>query len=241
MKVLAFNCSPKMEDGVTDLILNPFIEGMRNAGADVELLYIRKLKINYCTAEAHCWFKHPGKCYQDDDMNMLYPKLREADVWVFATPIYWDGVTAQMKTLIDRSALPLCGPFYELREGHTRTIKREGWKPRKIVLISSCGFWEMDNFDPLVVYMKAFSKNADFEFAGALLRPQGHWMKPLMEAGQINDIFEAAKEAGHQLVKDGKMSTETLNTVSRELAPLEQYVQGFNQGIQQIFDSMKKE
>ena len=66
-------------------------------------------------------------------------------------------------------------------------------------------------------------------------------MKPLMEAGQINDIFDAAKEVGHQLVKDGKMSTLNLNTISRELAPLEQYVQGFNQGIQQYLDLMKKE
>lgn len=241
MKVLAFNCSPNMDEGNTALILNPFIEGMRNAGADVELLYTRKLKINYCTGEANCWFKHPGKCYQDDDMNMLYPNLRDADVWVFATPIYWDGVTGPMKNLIDRSALPLCGPFYELREGHNRTIKEGGWKPRKVVLISCCGFWEMDNFDPLLSYMNAFSKNADYEFEGALLRPHVHSVKPMIESGQINDIFEAAKEAGRQLVKDGKMSTETLNTVSRELVPLEPYVQGFNQFIQSVLDSMKKE
>ncbi|WP_287583262.1 flavodoxin family protein [Candidatus Borrarchaeum sp.] len=241
MKVLAFNCSPSMDKGNTALIFNPFVEGMKEAGAEVELFYTNKLKINFCTGQVNCWFKHPGKCYQDDDMNMLYPKLREADVWVFATPVYWDGVTGPMKTLIDRTALPLFGPFYELRDGHTRTIWREGTTSTKVVLVSVGGQWEMDIFDPLLVYMKAMCKNSNFEFAGALLRPHTHAVKPMIESGAVNDIFEAAKEAGRQLVKNGKMSAEILKTVSRELVPQKPYMEGFNQFIQQILDSMKKE
>jgi multimeric flavodoxin WrbA len=228
-----------MDEGNTALIFNPFIEGMRNAGAEVELFYTRKLKLNFCTGEVNCWFKNPGKCYQDDDMNMLYPKLREADIWVFATPVYWDGVTGPMKTLIDRTALPIFGPYFELRDGHTATIWREGTTPTRVVLVSVCGFWEMDNFDPLLVFMRTLCKRANFEFAGALLRPHVHSVKPMIESGEINDIFEAAKEAGHQLVKDGKMSVETLETVSRELVPQKPYIEGFNQFIKQILDSTK--
>jgi hypothetical protein len=52
----------------------------------------------------------------------------------------------------------------------------------------------------------------------------------------IGDILEAAKEAGRQLVKEGKMSPKTLETVSRELMPLEMYVQIANQGFQQALD-----
>ena len=59
------------------------------------------------------------------------------------------------------------------------------------------------------------------EFAGALLRPHGPALKGMLEGGApVDDIFEAAKEAGRQLVKDGKMSDETLKVVSRELLPL---------------------
>ena len=54
MIVLAFNCSPSMDEGNTALIFNPFIEGMRDAGAEVELFYTRKLKINFCTGEVNC-------------------------------------------------------------------------------------------------------------------------------------------------------------------------------------------
>jgi len=228
VKILAFNCSPRMERGNTALILTPFLEGMREAGAEVEVFYTRKLRINPCTGEFNCWLKNPGKCYQDDDMNVLYPKLRGADILVFATPVYVDGVSGPMKNLMDRM-VPLLQPFFELREGHCRHPLREGIKNGKVVLISNCGFWEMDNFDPLLVHMKAFCKNAGREFAGALLRPHGPELKSMMKKGlPIEDIFEAAKEAGLQLVEDGKMSAETLKIISRELVPLEMYVQRVN-------------
>jgi multimeric flavodoxin WrbA len=240
MKVLAINSSPKMDKGNTALILNPFLEGMKEAGAEVELFYTRKLKINPCTGEFDCWLKTPGECYQKDDMNVLYPKIDNADVMVFATPVYVDGVTGSMKNLIDRM-LPRIEPFFELRDGHCRHPAREKTKTLKFVLISNCGLWEKDNFDPLIVFMKAFSKNASAEFAGALLRPHGEAMPGMLKMGlPLNDIFEAAKEAGRQLVKEQKMSQETLDIISRELLPREMYMQFANQNFQQCLDALKK-
>ncbi len=240
MKVLAFNCSPKMDKGNTALILNPFLEGMREAGAEVELFYTKKLKINPCQGEFNCWLKTPGECWQKDDMQLLHPKLREADIWVFATPVYVDGGTGPMKNLMDRM-LPLLQPFFELRDGHCRHPLREGTKSGKVVLVSNCGLWEMDNFDPLLFHMRALCENVSREFAGALLRPHGEALRPMMKMGApMNDIFEAAKEAGRQLAEDGKMSPESLNTVSRELVPLEMYLQVANQGFQQALDALER-
>lgn len=236
-KVLAFNCSPKMDKGNTALILAPFLEGMREAGTQVELFYTRKLKINPCTGEFNCWTKNPGKCYQDDDMNMLYPKLGGADIYVFATPVYEWGVSGPMKNLMDRM-IPLALPFFELRDGHCCHPPREGTKRGKVVLVSTCGFWEMDNFDPLLVHMKAFCKNTGRKFTGALLRPHGSGLRRMMEVGiPMDDIFEAAKEAGRQLVKDGKMSPETLKIVSRELMPLDMYIQAVNATYQEALET----
>lgn len=241
MKVLAINSSPKMDKSNTALILNPFLEGMEEAGAEVELFYTRKLNINPCTGEFNCWLKTPGKCYQNDDMNILYPKIDEADVIVFATPVYVDGVTGPMKNLIDRM-LPRLEPFFEMRDDHCRHPVCGGPKALKFVLVSNCGFWEMDNFDPMLVYMKAFCKNASAEFAGALLRPHGEAMPTMLEMGKpIGDIFEAAKEAGHQLAKGQKMSQETLDIVSRELMPREMYVQIVNQYFQQCLRTPVKQ
>ena len=56
----------------------------------------------------------------------------------------------------------------------------------------------------------------------------------------LDDVFDAAREAGRQLVKDGKMSAETLNIVSRELVPLEAYVRTADETFQQALDALKK-
>jgi len=239
-KVLAFNSSPNMDKGNTALILAPFLEGVREAGSEVELLYTKKLKINPCLGCFNCWLKTPGKCVQKDDMQMLHPKLQEADIWVFATPLYVDGVSGPMKNLLDR-LIPLVHPFIELRDDHCRHPLCEDAKHGKVVLVSNCGFWEMDNFDPMLVHMKAACKNLSREFAGALLRPHGGGLRPMKEMSMpLDDIFEAAKEAGRQLVRDGEMSAETLATVSRELMPREMYLQTLNDFFQQTLDALKK-
>jgi len=238
MKVVAINSSPNMDKGNTALILGPFLEGMREVGADVELFYTRKMKISPCQGEFNCWLKTPGKCFQKDDMQMLLPKMAEADVLVLATPLYVDGVTGPMKNLLDR-IIPLAQPFFELRDGHCRHPGRDGSKGSRLVLVSNCGFWEMDNFDPMLVHMKAVSKNMAREFAGALLRPHGPALMGMMEMGApVDDILGAAKEAGRQLVEDGRMSPETLKGVSRELLPLEMYIEIVNKRFQEELNAL---
>jgi hypothetical protein len=118
---------------------------------------------------------------------------------------------------------------------------REGHKYAKLVLVSNCGFWEMDNFDSLLMHVKAACKNMGKEFAGALLRPHGAVLGDMVEMGApLDGILEAAKEAGRQLVRDGKMLPETLATVSRELMPSEAYLQTLNRLFQQMLDALKK-
>lgn len=241
MRVLAFNGSPKMDKGNTAIILNPFLKGMRDAGADVELFYTKNLKINPCQGEFNCWLKTPGECFQKDDMQMLYPKLG-ADVMVFASPLYLDGMSGPMKNLIDRM-ISIVQPFIELRDGHCRHPMREdtGIEQRKVVLISSCGFWELNNFDPLVFHVKAICQNLNREFVGALLRPHIRGFKSMLDMGApVRDVLEAAEEAGHQLVKDGKMSEKTLGIVGRQLLPLEAFVEMVNQGFKEMVEAGEK-
>jgi len=106
MKVLAINSSPLGRKGNTEIILEGFLGGLQEAGAEVEKVYTKELDIGPCLGKLACWIKTPGKCCQQDDMALLLEKLAEADIWVFATPLYWDGVTGPLKNLFDRM-LPL--------------------------------------------------------------------------------------------------------------------------------------
>ncbi len=240
MKVLAINCSPNTDNGNTALILNPFLEGIRSAGAEVELFFTKKLKIRPCAGDLHCWFRKPGVCIHQDDMVELYPRLQESDIWVFATPVYFDGISGPMKNLLDR-LVPLVLPFVEIRDGHCCHPRRGGTKPGKLVLVSTCGFWETDNFDPLVAHMKAFCRTIGRDFAGALVRPCGGSFKGMLDAGRpVKDILDAAGEAGQQLIREGTMSSETLAGISRELMPMDKFVQVSNRVFQAELDALEK-
>ena len=238
-KVLAFNSSPRKEKGNTALILNHFIEGMREAGAEVDLYYNYDLKIKPCRGCFNCWLKTPGICSQKDDMQWLLSKMRDADILVYATPLYSYGMNGQMKNLIDRMIV-LAEPFMEVVEGRSCHIAGDEEKLRKIVLVSNCGLWGIDNFDPLVVHVKKLCQDPPMEYAGALLRPHGEALRAMLDMGApVRDITDAAREAGRQLIADGKMSQATLDVISRDLLPVEVYVKMANEQFRRVMAKHK--
>ena len=226
MKVLAFNGSPSMGKGNTSLILNPFLEGMREAGAEVELIYTRKLNIKPCTGELLCWGKSPGKCHISDDMQFLYPKLCDTNIFVLATPVYVP-LPGMMQNLINR-LVPLMDPVLEMRDDRTRARFRQNVKISKIVLVSSCGWWEKGNFGTVLRIAEELAEDVSVEFAGGVLRPHAEFLRK--ENEKTREVLKAAKKAGYQLVKEGRMSPELLNIVSCELVSLKKYMEVNNNG-----------
>ncbi|HPJ30203.1 MAG TPA: flavodoxin family protein [Methanothrix sp.] len=89
-----------------------------------------ELDIKPCKGDLGCWQKHPGEYVIRDDMQQLYPRFREADVIVYASPVYDSGITAPLKAIIDR-ALPLGQPFMEIKDGHTYKPTPCGDKSKK--------------------------------------------------------------------------------------------------------------
>lgn len=240
MRVLAFNGSPLMDQGNTARILTPFLQGLRDAGAQVELFHTKKLHIEPCHGEFNCWLKTPGSCYQQDDMQMLHERLRACDIWVFATPVYVWGVSGPLKNLMDRM-IPLIEPFIVLRDGHCSHPVRPGTGAPKLVLVSNCGFWELDNFDPLLAQFTFLCRTLGVEFVGALLRPHGPALAAMLEMGApVQDVLEAAKRAGDELARRGAISADTLDVVSRPLLPRDMYLRFANQGFQRELDKLGK-
>jgi multimeric flavodoxin WrbA len=238
MKVLAFNASPLMEKGNTALLMMLFLEGIQEEGCEVELFYTCSLHVKPCLGNRACWTKTPGRCVQDGDVKMLLPKIRGADVIVFAAPVYADGMPGTLKNLIE-CLIPIVEPYFVTQDGHCRHPPREPHKHSKVVLVSNCGFWEMDNFEPLVKHMQAICKNTCWEFTGALLRPHGEALDYMVNRGiPVQDIFDAAKNAGKELVKTGKIGEENMKIASRNLVPLETYVEMANKGFKQVLDKL---
>jgi multimeric flavodoxin WrbA len=100
MKILGLCCSPRKQ-GNTETFLVEALEGAKAAGAEIELFHVAGKDLKPCQGCGAC-FK-TGECVIKDDMHELYKKILEADGIIYASPIYFYGMTAQTKAIIDRS------------------------------------------------------------------------------------------------------------------------------------------
>jgi multimeric flavodoxin WrbA len=101
--------SPRSK-GNSSMLADAFVEGAEKSGNTVVRFDVGRMRIKGCKACQHC-FSHKGECKIDDDMEEIYSALRRADMLVFASPVYWYGLTAQLKAMIDRMYAGTVKPY----------------------------------------------------------------------------------------------------------------------------------
>ncbi len=122
-KIVIVKGSPRKK-GNSAILAEQVAAGAKAAGAEVESFYLHGMDIQACDACDECQGVTAVDCVLDDDMQILYPKLREADAVVYASPIYWFTVTAQLKLFIDR-CYGMGSDTFEM-DGHVMAGKRIG-------------------------------------------------------------------------------------------------------------------
>ncbi len=100
-KVLILEGSPR-PNGNSCILSNEFARGADEVGCSVEKIQLSRKKLSGCLGCNAC-YRSGGACVQKDDMEEIRAKMLEADVIVLASPVYFYSMTAQMKTLIDRT------------------------------------------------------------------------------------------------------------------------------------------
>jgi putative NADPH-quinone reductase len=223
-RVLAINGSARMEKGYTKKLLNAFLEGMKEADATIDLVYAKRLKIRPCLGDFQCWYEKVGECIQTDDMQDLYVKLRGADILVLAIPVYLP-LPGEMQNLLNR-LMPIVEPILEYRDGRTRARFHDNVRISKIVAVTVGGWWEKANADTVVRIVEEIAKNVGVEFSGALLRPHAFLLSENEE--KAKEVLDAARSAGAQLVREGKMSADSLEIVSQPLISEEDLRERYN-------------
>lgn len=101
MKILVLNGSPRPK-GNTVQMIEAFREGAESVGKHVDVIDVCQKKIGGCLACEYCHTRGKGVCIQKDDMREIYALLQEADMLVIASPIYYHGITGQLKCVLDR-------------------------------------------------------------------------------------------------------------------------------------------
>lgn len=101
MKILVLNGSPR-QSGNTMQMVQAFREGAEAAGHYVHVVDVCRKRIAGCLACEYCHTKGKGTCIQKDDMQEVYDLLKDAEMIVLASPIYYHGISGQLKCTVDR-------------------------------------------------------------------------------------------------------------------------------------------
>ena len=197
MKLLVFNGSPRKSRGTTDIILETFIEGAKQSGADVEKHHIVDLDFGGCRGCFNCWWVTPGKCVQRDDMDQIIPAIIEADLLLLGTPIYGRNVTSYTQKLMERTFV-FSLPEMERKDGETKHPGRVRKFPRT-VLVATAGFPDTSNFD----IVKAL-----YHTALPIFLPAAQLL--LFEEGkkQLSGFLDAVRLAGQKMAAGEELDEE---------------------------------
>ena len=189
MRILGIMGSPRL-GGNTDLLLDAALNGAQSQGAEVEKLVIDKLNISPCREHYGCL--EDGHCVIRDDMDAVYPKLLAADVIVVASPMFFYGITAQLKALIDR-----CQALWARKH-----VLKQNWPGagRKGAFIAVGATQGEKLFDGSIATVRYFFKTIGVEYAEELL------IRGVERKGDIQQHPSALKDAfelGQRLVQKG--------------------------------------
>ncbi len=216
MKVLALNSSTRPdEQSKTAMMLARLVDGMREAGAEVEKINLRDKKIRYCICCYHCMTTTPGQCIHKDDMSKeLFPRWLESDLCVYGTPLFYHTVNAPMKAFLERT-FPVCEPFLYEKDGRWHHPVRQ--QPPAAVFLSVCGFPSLSAFDALSHY-------ANFLYGGEEDR-RVLWAEIYRNGAEgmvsnprkMSIIMDATHQAGRELVETKGVSPETMAVITQTI------------------------
>ncbi len=228
-KVIVINGSPRKNNGNTGMLLKPFVEGMIEAEADVEVYFASEMKVKPCTcSKMYCWYDEPGVCCIKDEMQDLYPRLAAANILILATPVYIP-LPGDMQNMVNRLC-PLIDPKLVFLNGRTRAKPQPHILIHKLALVATSGWWEKGNFDTLTQIVRELAADLNIEFTGAIIRPHADYMrqKGVMTPDGLA-VQEAAKLAGRALIEQGQIPRELFDSISRPLVSVEQWIHHQNE------------
>ena len=162
MKVLGLAGSPR-RGGNTDLLLSEVMRGAASRGAEVKTIILNDLNIAACQHCDACL--EMGRCKVEDDMQVVYRELEQADRLVLASPIHFMGVTAQAKAMIDR-----CQALWA-RKYKLKLPPLGNRRERKGLFVSVGGRKAANGFESAVATVKSLFKVLDITYVGELVFP----------------------------------------------------------------------
>ena len=177
MNILILSGSPR-KGGNTDILMEAFVKGASQKH-HVEVVSVHDYKVNPCMGCNACFKSKDNTCVQKDDMAIIYEKMSQADMLVIASPVYFYGLSAQLKAVIDRFHNPI----------------RDTFPIKKTVLLLVGAATRPELFDSILTQYQLCLNFFKLEDAGRVL------VRGVKDKGDIKntDVLNEAFELGQQL------------------------------------------
>lgn len=235
MKIVAYNGSPKGKNSATHLMIDEFLKGSQEKGAEVVNYTLSEKNIQHCKGCFHCWYVEKNKCILDDDMKDAMSYFDDADVLILGTPLYFDNVSGMLKVFLDRCIA--YGSYFIEKDEHGESKHIDAYKEKhngkpapKIVVISNGGFPEKSQFQALEFMMDRMARNMSSEVIARIFRGQGPLLT--LQNEQLSPIIdnykELLKQAGREIVTQKSISKQTQEKLDSPLIPIDIYNQNIN-------------
>lgn len=184
-KVVILLGSPRRK-GNTHLMAEAFAEGARSEGAEVEMIFLDDLHIRPVGPLGDDW-QMRDDIRADDDARAVLEKMAAADIVVFASPVYWQGVSAQMKCLIDRQSAYYMAPWL-----------RQGMEGSGFFVITAYGDPVNDQSHWVLDPVKWWAKGFKARYLGEVAVRAAKWG----EVAEMPGVLDEAREKGAQAVRE---------------------------------------
>ena len=177
-KIVVLNGSPR-RNGNTSALVNAFTEGAEQAGHTVTQFCLDQMDIHGCKG---CFGGHSDRdcpCVQRDDMNRIYPAVRDCDVVILASPLYYWTMSGQLRTALDR--------LFALEEGGNNLLRGHG--KSSALLMAAEGY----AFEDAVLYYDHLMEHLGWENLGHVLAGGNADAGDVLEKAEIHQAFRLGR------------------------------------------------
>jgi NAD(P)H-dependent FMN reductase len=232
MRILALNGSHRGRRGRTQALLERMARGAREGGAEFETVVLAEREIGRCLGCEACQAaRRLGECVLGgkDEVGAVFRSMREADILVFATPVYVFGMSSLLKSLIERVNSECdAGDIRVSRSGLIFHHVDAALCSKPFVLVAPSDNFEAETPRCVVEYFKTYSRFMDAPMLAALPRSgafllenksgdgRGGWAEPCA----VEEVLDAFGEAGLDLARRGRIAPSIVRRATRNIVPM---------------------
>ena len=214
MQALLLNGSPRGAASNTLRLSRAFLQG---TGWPFETFSLTENRIEPCQGCMACW-RSGAPCTIADDFSAFVGQFRRADVLIASFPLYYFGLPAQLKALLDRT-ISLMEPYHGQTPegGHCsfQTLRDPALRRKKLVVISSCGYTEAaPMYEALLAQLDRLCSGRNYT---PLFFPQGELLPVEKLDGPRARRLQVFEAAGREYAETGTLSEQTLAGVQRPM------------------------